>query len=362
MSPKLWKLKESLALEEAAKCLSILLNEEVTTRDLLELSLKGLLILSMKLENRCLAFVGVKRPLHDATLLKIRAPATGSDPELEEMQGSEKQAFLTAFTERVQQIDHATDDTAEQTAFILNQVARQTAGNAPIDYTVGFKEDVLPGYSGVLEYESAPPRRISGLWDLSMLGTERIEIKNMLLGDGTVFFPSVRCYGIMLKQPSTNQWAHLCKPCEGPSTSDGTYALFSVPADAEPDDTRYLPNIHLPEREQLVIRREELQRFADSLSEPETTEDEPANQLKTLPSDFRALYDSLAELPYFDLAGLAWRKFWRGRRLNDGHQYPSNAEVSLWLVEHPVGPSKNLADAIATMIRPDWAPSGRRPN
>lgn len=365
MSSKLWKLRESLALEESAKYLSLQINEEVTTRDLLELALEGRLTLSMKLENRCLAFIGVKHPLRDATLLKLRVPATEADLEPKEMKDCEKQAFLTTLAQKVQQIDHATEDTAEQVAFLLNQVARETAGDTPIDYRVSFKEDLLPGYGGVLEYEPAPPRRISGLWDLSMLGTERVEITNILLGEGTVCFPLVRGHGVLLKQPSTNQWAHLCRPYDGISALDGSYVLFSVPPGTECeqlDDTRYYPNIYLPPREQLVVRLEELQRFADSLSDPEPPNTEPANQLQTLPIHFQELYARLEELPYIDLTALAWRIFWRERRRNERSQYPTNGEVSGWLRDHAVRPSKNVADAIATIIRPTWAPTGRRPN
>jgi hypothetical protein len=52
-------------------------------------------------------------------------------------------------------------------------------------------------------------------------------------------------------------------------------------------------------------------------------------------------------------------KFWANADRADRGTHPENAIVSAWLVER--GFSKTLADSAATIIRPEWAPTGRKP-
>lgn len=52
-------------------------------------------------------------------------------------------------------------------------------------------------------------------------------------------------------------------------------------------------------------------------------------------------------------------KFWGNADRNDRGTHPDNATVTAWLVKQ--GFSQTLADKAATIIRPEWAPSGRRP-
>lgn len=56
---------------------------------------------------------------------------------------------------------------------------------------------------------------------------------------------------------------------------------------------------------------------------------------------------------------LAATKFWANADRDDRSTHPSNTDVVNWLVEH--GFSKKTAEAGATIIRPEWAPSGRKP-
>lgn len=52
-------------------------------------------------------------------------------------------------------------------------------------------------------------------------------------------------------------------------------------------------------------------------------------------------------------------KFWGNADRSDRGTHPDNATVTAWLVKQ--GFSQTLADKAATIIRPEWAPSGRRP-
>jgi hypothetical protein len=55
----------------------------------------------------------------------------------------------------------------------------------------------------------------------------------------------------------------------------------------------------------------------------------------------------------------ASRKFWSNADRDDRGTHPDNATVASWLVK--MGFSPTLADKAATIIRPEWAPTGRKP-
>jgi len=51
--------------------------------------------------------------------------------------------------------------------------------------------------------------------------------------------------------------------------------------------------------------------------------------------------------------------FWKNAKPGDRTTHPTNLKVESWFVEH--GFSESLASKAATIIRPDWASTGRRP-
>lgn len=51
-------------------------------------------------------------------------------------------------------------------------------------------------------------------------------------------------------------------------------------------------------------------------------------------------------------------RFWANADRNDRTTHPSKADVVAWLIER--GFSQKLADSGATIIRPEWAPTGRK--
>ena len=90
------------------------------------------------------------------------------------------------------------------------------------------------------------------------------------------------------------------------------------------------------------------------------------DHMEALPADFRALYNAMGagELPHLDLLIVAWRHFWKDRRPNDGKDYPINPDVAEWVKIRMDNPEQgnSKAKAIASIIRPIWAPTGRQPN
>lgn len=124
----------------------------------------------------------------------------------------------------------------------------------------------------------------------------------------------------------------------------------------------------------LVLWTEDLEKLADKgrikrrTGDPSTANSgQPSNELEALPANFSALYDSMGagDLPHLEILIAAWVKFWRDRSPEDGKgRYPDNGEVAEWarkLMDKPEK-GKNKAKAIASIIRPTWAPIGRQPN
>jgi len=64
--------------------------------------------------------------------------------------------------------------------------------------------------------------------------------------------------------------------------------------------------------------------------------------------------DSLA------LTNQAARKYWANANRSDATTHPSNKDVAAWLKEKGLSPSK--AEKAASIIRPDWAHVGRKPD
>lgn len=55
----------------------------------------------------------------------------------------------------------------------------------------------------------------------------------------------------------------------------------------------------------------------------------------------------------------AAERFWANADRNDRATHPKNSDVAAWLVKR--GYSQTLADKAVNIIRPKWAPSGRKP-
>ena len=103
----------------------------------------------------------------------------------------------------------------------------------------------------------------------------------------------------------------------------------------------YYPAGGLPKDAVIVVRTEALREF-----ERHST-DEP------LPASHAHVFDKLTKM------NQASTKFWSNADRDDRGTHPDNATVAAWLVKQGFSPT--LADKAATIIRPEWAPTGRKP-
>ena len=110
---------------------------------------------------------------------------------------------------------------------------------------------------------------------------------------------------------------------------------------ARPANQNYYPAGALPEDAVIVVRTEALREF------------ERHGNDAPLPASRAHVSDKLAKM------NQASMKFWSNADRNDRGTHPDNAKVAAWLVKQ--GFSQTLADKAATIIRPEWAPVGRKP-
>jgi hypothetical protein len=262
MSLKLSRLKKWLTLEDSAKYLSLLISEGVKTTELLQLVLQGDLTLSIYLVNCHHAQTGPKVPIREARLYKILFSELREDGELlglgkmERVEEKEKNIYLDQLIENNAKNYSRTPNTTGEENESIRKLDKSAAQSPLAGAVLYFKGDELPDYSGVLEFDRENVQQINGLWDLSMVGSESLEIEDLFYGD--IDGPSVnwmRMCGVILKHPTANRWANLVEHLK----DEGN--------EITPED--YFPCEELPDREPLVIRRDELQRFADTLNEPE---------------------------------------------------------------------------------------------
>lgn len=92
----------------------------------------------------------------------------------------------------------------------------------------------------------------------------------------------------------------------------------------------------------------ELSEIAKSRNKPEQGKPE-----MTMPKSHANVSDKLAKM------NQASMKFWGNADRDDRGTHPDNATVAKWLEGE--GFSSTLADKAATIIRPEWAPTGRKP-
>lgn len=346
MTLKLSRLKNWLTLEDSARYLSLIIGEKVCTDDLLQLALQKDLTLSINLVNKYWAVTGKKVSIDESQLHRFPLKNEMQAEDIESTPQEEKRVYLDSLFGEALKFYHSQTDTSDKAKLNFAGLMASAAGSPEADAALYFKGTVLPDGRGVIEFDCDQVDKITGVWNLSMVGLESLDVKSALHGEiEDPGFEVESANGVLLKHPTADRWANIYEP----------FSNEHVGLDLR--DFRL--SERLPEGEPLVIRQEELQRFADSLNEPEATP--PSDQLKTLHDDFRAFYYSLEELPHCDLLIAAWRKHWCGLSPTDGKRSPTNGEVSRWLTKHPHKPSKNIADAIASIIRPKWAPSGRQP-
>lgn len=221
--------------------------------------------------------------------------------------------------------------------------AEFTAGELPNGFKWG-TFSVLPGkptatledeYVYVEQYLNLGDEimTLSGVWDLSMCGSGGLEIEKeyQRLTGG----PSVTriCLGGILVEGDDGMFCIL-QDTFGPDYVEVSEGIRRNPLS-------YFPASSLPPDCELVFRLDALQSYVNEI-------------VDTSPLADRAhVSNNLAKI------NQAAARFWANADRNDRGTHPDNATVTAWLIQQ--GLSKTLAEKAATIIRPNWAPTGRKP-
>lgn len=160
---------------------------------------------------------------------------------------------------------------------------------------------------------------LTGVWDLSMLGAERTDIERRYqsLTGGPTVKPGTR--GVYVNERSGRTYQ-----VQDNSRLEGHYS-----ADALSDDAV------------IVVRTEYLR----ELESPEANVQAGTSHANR--SDQLAIMNQ------------ASFRFWSKAERTDRGTHPDNATVAEWLIERRF--SKSTANIAASIIRPEWAPVGRKP-
>lgn len=143
--------------------------------------------------------------------------------------------------------------------------------------------------------------------------------------------------------------------------------LLPYPAEEEEKDAPWVIQINwseLPDDTLIGVARGVLDDLLTG--QEQDTSAKPANNRNSMPSNYQELYEAVAteSFPHLDLLITAWAKYWKGRSPNDGKPYPINSQVAEWVKRQMDNPMQgsNKATAIASIIRPTWAPNHRQAN
>lgn len=323
---KLFNLKEWLTVADAARHLSIVFGEEVTEADVLRLALDGRLRLSVYFVNHAKARCGQVVGYEDAEW--------GEFP-------------------------------AEMVATLPNIPAE--AKGKPLPYMKSLNIDDKRFLNLSDEVTT-----LRGVWDLPMIGNEQLDIEHEYqnLTDG----PAVTLQGLdgAFVEGRDGQMCQLQENYDENEYQPGSSAHLEIlqrhiaekgikGAKAEsllnrhkeqrkeflerqrtrPAKENYYPAGGLPKDAVIVVRTEALREFERHGN------DAPLPPLRDHVSE------KLAKMIQ------ASTKFWSNADRDDRGTHPDNARVAAWLVQQGFSPT--LADKAATIIRPEWAPSGRKP-
>lgn len=329
---KLFNLKEWLTVADAARHLSIVFGEEVTEADVLRLGLDGHLKLSVNFVNHAHARYGQVVGYEDA-------------------EWGEFPAELVA---------------------TLTNIPDEAKGK-PLPYMKSISIDDKRFLNLEKKVSS-----IHGVWDLPMIGGELLDIEHqyqMLTGgpsvtletldgafvegrdgkmcqlqedyDNNEFQAGSKAALEKLKQRFAEMMI-LDPTDEGATEAEALLnrhekdrKKFLDKRKARPEQENYYPAGGLPRDAVIVVRTEALRDFEKQ------SNDSP------LPASHAHVSDKLAKM------NQASTKFWSNADRDDRGTHPDNATVAAWLMKE--GFSQTLADKAATIIRPEWAPTGRKP-
>lgn len=335
---KLFNLKEWLTLADAARHLAIVFGEDVTEADVLRLALDGHLRLSVDFVNHARARCGKVARYTEAEL--VAAIESGTLPDdLKWMKLPRDLAAAVRGESGGEEVTHLMSLRIDDDRYL----------------TLG--DDVTT---------------LRGVWDLPMIGGEQLDMKHqyqMLTGGPSVTLETLD--GAFVEgrdgricqlqedfddneyQAGSSAQLERLKQHIASNGIEGAEAEsllnrhkeqrkeFLEKRREKPAKENYYPAGGLPKDAVIVVRTEALREF-----ERQST-DEP------LPASHAHVSDKLAKM------NQASTKFWSNADRDDRGTHPDNATVAAWLVKQRF--SSTLADKAATIIRPEWAPTGRKP-
>lgn len=323
---KLFNLKEWLTVPDAARHLSIVFGEEVTEADVLRLALDRRLRLSVNFVNGATGRCGRVVPIDEAEYKEV--PALNGKGTLRLYEGPQlyfegRAISVVKLEEEVRQLRGIYDlpMIGSEKLDVENEYQNQIGG--PTVTLVGMDGAFVEGRNGLVaqiqeDYDDNPHQNGS---------TAQLERLKERIADNNIGEEKAEA---LLRKHSEDRKEFLKR------------RLTQVASE------RYYPRDGLPSDSVLVVRTDSLREFERAISATPASPDQP-----TSPNGRAHVSDRLAKL------NQAAAKFWSNADRDDRGTHPDNAKVATWLVQQ--GFSQTLADKAATIIRPEWAPTGRKP-
>lgn len=349
---KLFNLKEWLTLADAARHLAIVFGEDVTEADVLRLALDGRIRLSVYFVNHAKARCG-KVVTWDETDWWLF-------PDSDDFPGGRV----------MKRGGQATTDECrpcpQKLEALFNEIPETERGK----YYPMMRELNIDGERFLTLSDNVTTLR--GVWDLPMIGNEQLDIEHQY--QGLTGGPSVTLQGLdgafvegrdgqicqLQENYDDNEYQagssaaleklkqHIAEHCIEGAEAESLLNRhkeqrkeFLEKRRARPAKENYFPAGGLPEDAVIVVRTEALREFERH------SNDAP------LPTSRHHVSDKLAKMSQASM------KFWSNADRDDRGTHPDNATVAAWLVQQGFSPT--LADKAATIIRPEWAPTGRKP-
>lgn len=348
---KLFNLKEWLTVADAAKHLSIVFGEDVNEADVLRLALDGRLLISVYFVNHAKARC-CKVITWDETDWWLCPGLLPLMEGVKKMAGREITSEYYRYPQKLEAL--------------LNEIPEAERGN----YHPFMRELNIDGERFLKLSDEVTT--LHGVWDLPMIGNEKLDVEHeyQKLTGG----PSVTLQGLigtfvegrdgqicqLQEEFDLNKYkAHSSSGLEKVKEQINDLGIKGDQAElllsryeeqridflrirrGLPEEYNCYPAGGLPQDAVIVVRTEALREFEKHSSDP---------PLQTSHTNFS---DKLAKM------NRASMKFWSNADRDDRGTHPDNATVAAWLVSHGFSPT--LANKAATIIRPEWAPVGRKP-
>lgn len=169
-SSKLLKFKEWLTVPEAAKHLSVICEEEVSEADILRLALDGYLKLSVNFVNYTYARIGKVVPYREARRRHFHTFLNEKD--VSDFFEKNMTDNLVEFKEKLSDCD------LYQKLAIMSNYIDMPSEDIFHRSDEGRIEGIYIGNGRVLEFENEYVGSIPGVWDLPMIGGERLDVEH----------------------------------------------------------------------------------------------------------------------------------------------------------------------------------------